>query len=108
MEENRVDVNETTEVIGTEDVNEVNLGVKDYLIVGGVMATGALIFELGKLGWKKTAKPRRKVAEFFSGLRKGKDKSGNTEEPVQEHEGSNEKEAESAETKGPEKKSTKK
>ena len=54
-----------TEVVETEDVNEnAGLTATEYAVIGGIMATGILVFEGGKWVWKKTAGPRGKVAGF--------------------------------------------
>jgi hypothetical protein len=70
-----------TEVVETEDVNEnAGLTATEYAVIGGIMAAGVLVFEGGKWVWKKTAKPRGKVADF---VRDHKPKKKAKEEDVE-------------------------
>lgn len=92
-----------TEVVETEDVNENSgLTATEYAVIGGIMATGVLVFEGGKWVWKKTAGPRGKVADFVRDHKPKKKAKAEAEEPeAQDQEGS----AKEASTKTEEKKS---
>ncbi len=83
-DEIRTEEIEVTEDVVAEDVKE-GLSVQDYGVIGGIMIAGIAAWELGRLGWRKTEKPRRKVKEFFaSKIGKNKKSNGATELP--EHE----------------------
>lgn len=79
-----------TEVVETEDVIEdQGLTAAEYATIGGLMAAGVLVFEGGKWVWKKTAKPRGKIADFVRNHKPGKKAKEATEEPeTHDHEGS--------------------
>lgn len=103
-EEIRNDEFEVTETVETED-EKVGLGPMEYGVILGIGAAAVGAWELGKLGWRKTEKPRRKVKDFVAGIFK-KDKGNVDETP--DHEGSSEKVPEDSEKKKSDKKSSKK
>lgn len=51
---------EVMEAVEAEDVKE-GLTLPDYGVIGGIMIAGIAAFEGGKLVWKKTEAPRKKV-----------------------------------------------
>lgn len=105
-EEIRNEEIEVTEVVAAEDVKE-GLGPMEYGVIVGIAGAGIAAWELGKLGWRKTEKPRKKVKEFVSGIfSKNKDSKGT--EALPEHEVVVEKAAETTEEKKSDKKNSKK
>ena len=83
-EEIRTEELEVTETGVAEDVKE-GLSVQDYGVIGGIMIAGIAAWELGRLGWRKTEKPRRKVKEFVTS-KIGKNKKSKDAVELPEHE----------------------
>ena len=104
-EEIRNEEFEEVTTVETDD-EKAGLGPVEYGVVLGIAGAGIAAWELGKLGWRKTAKPRAKVKDFFKGIFK-KDKVIVVQEQP-DHEGSAEKTAEDSEPKRSDKKSSKK
>lgn len=99
MEENKVEVIETNEVVDTEDVKE-GLQLQDYAVIGAIGGAAILVWEGGRWVWKKTETPRKAVAGKMKGLWPfgKKDKVQKAEEEP-EHEVASKKDGKKAEAK---------
>ena len=95
-EEIRNDEIMETETVELEDVKE-GLSKSEWGMIAALMAVGALVFEGGKFVWKKTAKPRGKIAELIGRLGK-KDAKDDKEESL-DQESSSEKVSKKSEEK---------